>query len=216
MQTIDRTRAIAICALVILLAETTACRNTRVKTAEYEVLSAFVDAKFASRKGVEPLAPTGEGISRIVIRKLSQSNEQDFRMQLDGNGNPIPWAQTASSLQSEAPALSRTTVDAFQEVNGKQTAFKRSFHPAFDYELVDSTQLDSVFKNGSWPAYYKRFPGSPGILGFSRVGFSADGTQALFYASNNCDELCGGGEYVVMERRDGRWVIEKEIEVWIS
>jgi hypothetical protein len=40
--------------------------------------------------------------------------------------------------------------------------------------------------------------------------------QALFYESHSCDELCGGGEYVVMERRDGRWVIEKEIEMWMS
>jgi hypothetical protein len=206
--------------LAILLTANTACKKTRVaprvQVAEYEVLSAFIDAKFASRKGVEPQAPTGDGISRIVILSLSESNEQEANMELDGNGQPIPWTQTASSLQSQASTLKRATIDAFREVNGKQTLFQRSFHSAFDYELIDSTQLDSAFKNGSWPAFYKRFPGSPGILGFSRVGFSADGAQALFYASGTCGGLCGGGEYVVMERRDGRWVIEKEIEMWIS
>jgi len=31
-----------------------------------------------------------------------------------------------------------------------------------------------------------------------------------------CGGLCGSGMYVVMERRDGRWVITKEIEMWIS
>jgi hypothetical protein len=147
---------------------------------------------------------------------MTESDEQGLNLQVDGNGQPIPWTQTASSLQSEAPTLKRTTIDAFREVNGQQTTFQRSFHFAVDYELVDSTQLDSVFKNGSWPAFYKRFPGSPGIMGFSRVGFSADGAQALFYASHTCGGLCGGGEYVVMDRRDGRWVIEKEIEMWIS
>jgi len=216
MQKIKRTRAVAICVLVILLAATTACRNTRVKAAEYEVLSAFIDAKFPSRKGIEPFALTGEGISRIVIRNLSESNEEESSMQLDGNGQPIPWTQTASSLQSKAPALKRTTVDAFREVNARQTTFKRSFHTVIDYELVDSTQIESIFKNGSWPAYYKRFPGSLGIVEFSRVGFSADGMQALFYESHSCGGLCGGGNYVVMDRRDGRWVIEKEIEMWMS
>jgi hypothetical protein len=81
---------------------------------------------------------------------------------------------------------------------------------------VDSTQLDFIFQNGGWPAFYKRFPDSPGILRLSRVGFDADATQALFYTSHTCGGLCAGGEYVVMERRDGRWVIEKEIEMWMS
>ena len=216
MQTIGRARAVAICVLVILLAATTACRNTRVKAAEYEVLSAFIDAKLASLKGVEPLKPTGDGISKIVIRNITESDEQGLNLRMDGNGQPIPWTQTASSLQSQAPTLKRTTIDAFRETNWRQATFQRSFHTVFDYELVDSTQLDSIFKNGSWPAFYKRFPGSTGNLGFSRVGFSADGTQALFYASNRCGELCGGGEYVVMDRREGRWVIEKEIQMWIS
>ena len=217
MQTIGRARAAAVCVLVILLAATTACKNSRAKVAEYEVLSAFIDAKFASRKGVDPLEPTGDGVTRIVIHNMTKSDEEGINcLRMDGNGQPIPWAQTANSLQSEAPSLKRATVDAFREVNGQQATLHRSFHIAFDYELVDSTQLDSVFKNGNWPAYYKRFPGSPGILGFSRVGFNADGTQALFFASVSCGGLCGGGAYVVMERRDGHWVIEKEIEAWIS
>ena len=81
---------------------------------------------------------------------------------------------------------------------------------------MDSSQLDSIFKNGDWLAYYKRFPGSPGILTFSRVGFSEDGAQALFYVADRCGGLCGGGFYVVMQKRSGHWLIEKEIEMWIS
>jgi hypothetical protein len=216
MQTIDRARTAAISLLVILLTATTACQNTRVKTAEYEVLSSFIDAKFASRKGIEPLAPTGDGISKIVIGNLSEPNKQAFGWQVDANGHPIPWKQIASSLQSRAPALQRATLDSFHEVNKQPSTFERSFHLAIDYELVDAMQLKPLFKNGGWPAYYKRFPGSPGMLGFSRIGFSADGQQAFFYATNNCDVLCGGGEYVVMDRLGGRWVIEKEIETWMS
>jgi len=147
---------------------------------------------------------------------MTESDEEGINVQLDGNGQPIPWAQTASSLKGEALNLRQTTVDAFREVNKQQATLHRSLHTVFDYDLVDSTQIDSVFKNGGWHAYYERFPGSPGILGFSRVGFSADGAQALFFMSNSCGELCGGGEYVVMERRDGRWVIEKEIQTWMS
>jgi hypothetical protein len=147
---------------------------------------------------------------------MAESDEQGSNIQMDGNGQPISWTQTASSLQSQAPTLKRKTLDAFREVNGQQATLQHSFHIAFDYELIDSTQLHSLFKNGSWPAFYRRFPGSSGFLGLSRVGFSGDGKQALLYVSNKCGELCGGGMYVVMERRGGRRVIEKVIQMWIS
>ena len=103
-------------------------------------------------------------------------------------------------------------------MNAQQGFLRRSLHPSIDYELVSSAQLEPIFCKhcGFWPAYYRRFPGSPGILTFSRVGFSADGTQALFYLSNHCGDLCGTGLYVVMEKHGGRWTIEKEIEMWIS
>lgn len=112
--------------------------------------------------------------------------------------------------------LKRETIDGFQDVNKQQGVFQRSFRVAFDYELLDSSQLESAFKDGSWTAYYKRFPGSPGVLRFSRVGFSADGNQALFCVSNQCGALCGGGDYVIMGRHQGRWVIEKTIDTWVS
>jgi hypothetical protein len=187
-----------------------------VRPAEYEVISAFIDAKLASKKGVEPLSPDRKRATRIVILSPTGSDQQGINLQLDRNGRPVPWTQTASQLQSEVPTLKRTTIDAFRKVNRQQASFQRSFQTVVDYELIDSTQLESVFKNGDWPAFYKRFPGSTGIARFSRVGINAAGTQALFYASHECGGLCGGGWYVVMERRDGRWVIEKEIEMWVS
>jgi hypothetical protein len=217
MQTHYRASVATICVVAVLLTASTACRKTPVtptgEAVEYDVLSAFIDNKFASRKGLEPI---GHGIVRIVIFNQTESDQYGHNVRLDGNGQPIPWMQTASSLQNKIPTLKQTTIDAFREVNKQQASVRRSFHPAFDYELVNSIQLDSIFKNGDWPAYYQRFPGSPGILTFSRVGFSADGTQALFYLNNRCGGLCGTGRYVVMEKRNRRWMVETEIEMWVS
>ncbi len=210
-----RTLTAAIFVLALPLAAIFACRRSPA-AAEYDVLSAFIDAEFASQKGVQPVEPAGDAISRIVISSVTESDEEGIYTRSDGNGQRLPWTQTASWLQNEAPNLERTTIDAFREANRHQTTLRRHFHPAIDYELVDPTQLQSIFKSGSWPAFFKTFPGSSGILTFSRVGFSRDGMQALFYGTNRCDGLCGSGMYIVMEKRNGRWVIEKEIEAWIS
>jgi len=207
----------AMCVLLILLIASAACQK-HPSASEYDALSAFIDSKFASRKGVQPIEPLGSGISRIVILNTTESDENGQNVRFDGNGKPIPWVQTASLLQSKDPTLKQTTIVAFRKVNRQQTSLRRSFHPAIDYDLADSAQIDPFFKRGSggWFAFYKRFPGSPGIITFSRVGFSEDGTQALFYLSNACGELCGTGMYVVMEKRNGSWAIEKEIEMRIS
>jgi len=205
------------CVLLILLIVSAACQK-HPSAPEYDALSAFIDSKFGSRKGVQPIEPIGSGIARIVILDTTESDENGQNVRLDRNGKPIPWAQTASYLQSKDPTLKQTTIDAFRRVNRQQTSLRHSFHPAIDYDLVDSAQLEPFFKRGDpgWFAFYKRFPGSPGIITFSRVGFSEDGTQALFYLSNHCGELCGTGMYVVMEKRNGSWAIGKEIEMWIS
>jgi hypothetical protein len=219
-----RTSVATVYVIAALLSVSTVCRRSPVATAaesspaEYDVLSAFIDDKFASRKGEEPLEPLGNGISKIVVLNMSESDESGQNRRLDGNGQTIPWTQTMQTMLKEAPTLQRTTLDAFRNVNAQQAFLRRSLHPSIDYELVSSAQLEPIFCNhcGFWPAYYKQFPGSPGILTFSRVGFSVDGTQALFYLSNHCGDLCGTGMYVVMEKRDGRWTIGKEIEMWIS
>jgi hypothetical protein len=49
--------------------------------------------------------------------------------------------------------------------------------------------------------------GSNGVVVFSEVGFDADSTQALVYHAFACPDLCGFGEYVLAERRGGRWVV---------
>jgi hypothetical protein len=218
----NRTGAATICVLAVLLTFGTACKKKSVaptaelRDPEYDVLSSWITDKFADRKNKELLEPVGNGLAKIVIFNLTESDE--LHRSLDANGKQIPWTETAKSLIKEAPTLQSTTIDAFRQVNTQQASLRRSFHPALDYELVDASRIDSIFQKngGDWSAYYKQYPGSPGILALSRVGFSSDGRQALFYVSNRCGGLCGGGGYVVMENIGGHWVIQKEIEKWVS
>jgi hypothetical protein len=140
--------------------------------AEYDVLSAFIDDKFASRKGKERLEPLGNGISKIVVLNMSESDESGQNRRLDGNGQPIPWTQTMQTILKEAPTLQRTTLDAFRNVNAQRAFLRRSLHPSIDYELVSSAQLEPIFCKhcGFWPAYYKQFPGSSGRNSPSLLG----------------------------------------------
>lgn len=180
-----------------------------MSAAEYEVLTAWIDAKLSGKEHVGK-------VTKLAI--FETTNSGDDHLFGDENGHPIPWEKTAESLRKKDPALQQSALDAFRKVNAQEAFLRRSLHPSIDFELVTSAQLEPIFCKhcGFWPAYYKQFPGSQGLLTLSGVGFSSDGTQAFFYFGNQCGGLCGTGDYVIMEKRDGRWVIQKEITMWVS
>ena len=178
-----------------------------LSSADYDVLSAWIAAK----------ANEGIHARKIIILSMTEPDDYSFTP-MDASGQPIPWAETAKSLQEKAPTLQPTTIEAFRKANVRRAVIRPSFHIPIDYGLVDSAQLESIFKKRGdiWGRYYKQFPGSQGVLTFARVGFNPEGTQALLYWSNHCGELCGGGGYVVMGKHNGQWLIVAEIQQFVS
>lgn len=180
-----------------------------MSTAEYEVLSAWLAQR------ITPEARKS-GLTQVVIYDTTDSD--DDHLLRDDSGQPITWEREAELLRKKASILQHSTLDAYRKVNAEPAFLRRSLQPSIEYQLATSAQLEPIFcyHCGFWPAYYKEFPGSQGLLTFSRVGFSGDGTQAFFYYNNRCGGLCGTGEYVLMNKRDGRWTIQQEIGMWVS
>lgn len=67
-----------------------------------------------------------------------------------------------------------------------------------------------------WQQFYKRYPGSAGIVGVSRVAFTDDFVHALVYREHISGNLAGKGEYLLLSRGANGWVIDKEFPSWIS
>jgi hypothetical protein len=204
--------------LLLVVAALTSCNRSRsgasqrsveMSPAEYEVLSAWIDDKVTTKKW-------DKGHDQIVISETTDPG--DDHLLSGGDGHRVPWKTTADFLRKKDSALQQSTLDAFRKANTLKASVRPSLGLSIHYQIVSRSQLEPIFRKGGgwWPAYYLEFPGSHGLLTFSRLGFSADGTQAFFYYSNRCGGLCGVGCYVVMEKHDGRWVVQKEIEMWVS
>jgi hypothetical protein len=88
MMKLDR-RTRALCVLLIMLLASAACQK-HPSAQEYDAFSAFIDSEFASRKGVQPIEPIGNGIAIIVIFNTTESDEDGQNVRLDGNGQRIP------------------------------------------------------------------------------------------------------------------------------
>lgn len=67
-----------------------------------------------------------------------------------------------------------------------------------------------------WEAFYRRFPGSPGLVTLSRVGFGRDGTSALVRVEYGCGGRCGGTIYVLLANESGKWRVIRTARSRIS
>ncbi len=50
----------------------------------------------------------------------------------------------------------------------------------------------------------------------SPVGFSEDGQLAVMYAGQNCGGLCGWGGFILLENKNGDWVVVGDKWLWAS
>lgn len=85
-----------------------------------------------------------------------------------------------------------------------------------NYVIVRDGDLPNGKFDNFWEKFYRKYPNSPGIVFFSRVGFNDRYDQAFVYVGRSCGGLCGAGEYVLLNKVNGRWVVKNEQELWIS
>lgn len=64
--------------------------------------------------------------------------------------------------------------------------------------------------------FFKKHPHSRGILSFSNIGFSKDRQQALVYFSYYCGSLCAGGSFMILQKKNGKWGVVRENQLWVS
>lgn len=68
-----------------------------------------------------------------------------------------------------------------------------------------------------WNEFYRRYPRAKGYQAFSPIGYSNDGSEALFYHEHYCGGLCGAGNVVwVVRDPNGQWKVRKTMNLWIS
>jgi hypothetical protein len=81
------------------------------------------------------------------------------------------------------------------------------FDLAGTYRLIPTPDLSALSDADRRASY--------GVMTLSQVTFNRDRTWAVFYAEHLCG-LCGGGEFVTMQKSGGHWVVVAEDSTWVS
>ena len=127
-------------------------------------------------------------------------------------GATEPFHQMVSKLM---PEVEMQTLDNYLLSNKTRQELK-VWNLGINYVIVSDRDLpDGGFEN-YWERFYKKYPNSPGLAFFSKVGFNDRHDQAFVYVGRACGGLCGSGEYVLLNKVNDEWVVRNEQGLWVS
>jgi hypothetical protein len=115
-------------------------------------------------------------------------------------------------------ALTKDTTADFQLNNEIARQLENKFPTDERVVLLSKKEEARLFRKGQdgWLKILKRYPKAHGVITFSAVGFNQNRTQALVNVSKNCGFLCGRGEFILLQKQNGKWAVEQIAELWVS
>jgi len=118
-------------------------------------------------------------------------------------------------MNKSMPEAEVQTLDNYLLSNKTRQELK-VWNLGINYVVVTGDDLpDGSFEN-FWEKFYKKYPNSPGLVFFSKVGFNNRHDQAFVYVGRSCGGLCGAGEYVLLNKVNGEWEVLNEQNLWVS
>lgn len=127
-------------------------------------------------------------------------------------GTTESFHQMVSQLIPEAEAQ---TLDNYLLSNKTRQELK-VWNLGVNYVLVRNSDLPDGQLESFWAGFHKKYPTATGLVFFSKVGFNDRHDQAFVYVGRTCGGLCGSGEYVLLSKVNGRWVVSNEQGLWVS
>ena len=173
------------------LSKATVTPSPNVEAEEYAVYSALVRQN-----------PIGYGLgSSFVVRENTMADLDMFERTLE-NVHKLP-----SGL-----------VDSYRSRNAASYTLRPNLDIEQDYVMMPQEVFDEILlKKGSrWTDFEAKYPGASGFVTFSRVGFNADGDEAIASMGYRCGDLCGAGGLYILVKEEGNWVVQEGLMIWQS
>ena len=124
---------------------------------------------------------------------------------------------TIESISNSLPGIEQETLNEFRQRNENKHTLTRCFDLSGSYLFVSEREIEDIFEGlHGWDDFYKRYPGSQGIMVLSMVGFNNEKNQAIVSVGNQSNWLAGEGYYVFLVKEDGKWSIKGQLLEWVS
>lgn len=147
---------------------------------------------------------------------LSEIAGDEYRLLVvaDSASRIAPDEDWGRLLLAELPGLREETLQGIRDAAAVAQAMPRFAGIGIPVELVSGEELAALRRDRNpdeyWSAFYAKYPGSPGLVRLSRVGFDSSREQALVYVHRSCGGRCGSGRYVLLSRSGEQWEVVDE------
>jgi hypothetical protein len=114
-----------------------------------------------------------------------------------------------SLLKEASDKVPAEMIRDFDAKNRQTHAVRPELGRHVPVHLLGRAEHGKIFADGpdeNWERFYKRFPGSPGLITVSRVGLNREKNLALFYMGVMGGSLNGGGQLHVVKKEADKWV----------
>lgn len=148
----------------------------------------------------------------VVIKRNGSEHARRDSTECLTLGRPPVNARLAYGFESE---VDEQTLDDYLDQNGstEPLTFTDLGTP---FVLVSDGDLPRGPGGDFWERFDKSYPHAAGLFTFSRVGFNLARDQAFLYLEYGCGWLCGGGDYIFLNKETGRWQIKHTRNIWVS
>jgi hypothetical protein len=180
---------------------------------EAEVLSAYLNAFYAHDMYkllvIRDTTETRYVLSTQGMERLAEKGKVEWKEDM-GPIDALRWRVRNWNVRED-------TLLSFCDKNTLASHLPVGLSLEKEHVLVQRDEIREIFsdKNG-WREFYRRYPGSSGIMHFSRVGLSSDMDEALLYVGFQRGPLSGGGALMLFRKSDGRWIVVETMNVWVS
>ncbi len=125
--------------------------------------------------------------------------------------------QTIDYVKSSMKNVTNETLNNYLKRNKQSSQLSPDMQLGADYVLLSEDELRQITSQSNWgEVLNEKYPNSGGYLIFSRVGFNNTLDQALIYVGQVRGPLNGNGDYYLMEKQNGQWILKDQLAVWIS
>jgi hypothetical protein len=125
--------------------------------------------------------------------------------------------QSIDFIKSGLKGISKETLDSYFARNAQPSQLSPNMNLGMDYVLLSAAELGKISSQPNWGELVsEKYPNSHGYTIFSRVGFNNSLDQAVIYVGNVAGPMMGAGFYYLMEKKNSKWILKEQINVWIS
>jgi hypothetical protein len=148
-----------------------------------------------------------------IKARAIETETQTFPTSASNDGTPGSCLEPPQDQKS----IYQPLIENYAAKNKTKLVLKRKFDLS-QYALVGPEEIKSIRQRSRSAS---GFPfNATVVFHVSALGFDRDRTRALVYVGHNCGDLCGGGGYHFLMKRNGQWQVDREYRglvcVWAS